>query len=133
MYVFLYPIVRLSLEKKKTMYGSSHWTAPSIGCHFIKRGMLNKFYFDTILFEIFQCSWVIPLWISCTINRYYHVIDRWFQFFFEEIQMTLYVCFMYWVKFLVNFWTTEDSCLEIVYRMYWLCYHIHAHKKTLVM
>lgn len=27
---------------------------------------------------------------------------------------------------------TEDSCLEVVYRMYWLCYHIHTFKKTLV-
>ncbi|KAI5662108.1 hypothetical protein M9H77_21431 [Catharanthus roseus] len=26
----------------------------------------------------------------------------------------------------------EDSCLEVVYRMYWLCYHIHTFKKTQV-
>ncbi|XAR52806.1 3-hydroxyisobutyryl-CoA hydrolase [Bertholletia excelsa] len=26
----------------------------------------------------------------------------------------------------------EDSCLEVVYRMYWLCYHIHTYKKTQV-
>lgn len=26
----------------------------------------------------------------------------------------------------------KDSCLEVVYRMYWLCYHIHTYKKTLV-
>jgi 3-hydroxyisobutyryl-CoA hydrolase len=25
-----------------------------------------------------------------------------------------------------------DSCLEVVYRMYWLCYHIHSYKKTQV-
>nr|DAD37498.1 TPA_asm: hypothetical protein HUJ06_008139 [Nelumbo nucifera] len=25
-----------------------------------------------------------------------------------------------------------DSCLEVVYRMYWLCYHIHTYKKTQV-
>ncbi|PKI31352.1 3-hydroxyisobutyryl-CoA hydrolase-like protein 5 [Punica granatum] len=25
---------------------------------------------------------------------------------------------------------TKDSCLEVVYRMYWLCYHIHTYKKT---
>ncbi|XP_028095540.1 3-hydroxyisobutyryl-CoA hydrolase-like protein 5 isoform X1 [Camellia sinensis] len=24
----------------------------------------------------------------------------------------------------------KDSCLEVVYRMYWLCYHIHTYKKT---
>ncbi|XP_023525878.1 3-hydroxyisobutyryl-CoA hydrolase-like protein 5 [Cucurbita pepo subsp. pepo] len=24
---------------------------------------------------------------------------------------------------------TRDSCLEVVYRMYWLCYHIHTYKK----
>ncbi|CAN7137530.1 unnamed protein product [Brassica rapa subsp. narinosa] len=30
-----------------------------------------------------------------------------------------------------RFWT-EDSCLEVVYRMYWLCYHIHTYKKTQV-
>ncbi|KAH9706086.1 3-hydroxyisobutyryl-CoA hydrolase-like protein 5 [Citrus sinensis] len=24
----------------------------------------------------------------------------------------------------------EDSCLEVVYRMYWLCHHIHTYKKT---
>ncbi|XP_022142314.1 3-hydroxyisobutyryl-CoA hydrolase-like protein 5 [Momordica charantia] len=24
---------------------------------------------------------------------------------------------------------TKDSCLEVVYRMYWLCYHIHTYKK----
>ncbi|CAN0913952.1 3-hydroxyisobutyryl-CoA hydrolase-like protein 5 [Linum grandiflorum] len=28
--------------------------------------------------------------------------------------------------------TSEDSCLEVVYRMYWLCYHIHSYKKTQV-
>ncbi|XP_021908069.1 3-hydroxyisobutyryl-CoA hydrolase-like protein 5, partial [Carica papaya] len=27
---------------------------------------------------------------------------------------------------------TKDSCLEVVYRMYWLCYHIHTYKKTLI-
>lgn len=27
----------------------------------------------------------------------------------------------------------EDSCLEVVYRMYWLCYHIHTYKKTQVL
>lgn len=27
---------------------------------------------------------------------------------------------------------SKDSCLEVVYRMYWLCYHIHTYKKTLV-
>lgn len=27
---------------------------------------------------------------------------------------------------------TRDSCLEVVYRMYWLCYHIHTYKKTQV-
>ncbi|CAO2166413.1 unnamed protein product [Urochloa humidicola] len=26
----------------------------------------------------------------------------------------------------------DDSCLEVVYRMYWLCYHIHTYKKTTV-
>ncbi|RWR80218.1 3-hydroxyisobutyryl-CoA hydrolase-like protein 5 [Cinnamomum micranthum f. kanehirae] len=26
----------------------------------------------------------------------------------------------------------NDSCLEVVYRMYWLCYHIHTYKKTQV-
>ncbi|KAL5571350.1 hypothetical protein UlMin_020947 [Ulmus minor] len=24
----------------------------------------------------------------------------------------------------------KDCCLEVVYRMYWLCYHIHTYKKT---
>ncbi|XP_037492176.1 3-hydroxyisobutyryl-CoA hydrolase-like protein 5 isoform X2 [Jatropha curcas] len=28
--------------------------------------------------------------------------------------------------------TSNDSCLEVVYRMYWLCYHIHTYKKTQV-
>ncbi|KAL6976001.1 3-hydroxyisobutyryl-CoA hydrolase [Sarracenia purpurea var. burkii] len=28
--------------------------------------------------------------------------------------------------------TLKDSCLEVVYRMYWLCYHIHTYKKTQV-
>lgn len=27
---------------------------------------------------------------------------------------------------------TKDSCLEVVYRMYWLCHHIHSYKKTQV-
>lgn len=27
---------------------------------------------------------------------------------------------------------TKDSCLEVVYRMYWLCHHIHTYKKTQV-
>ncbi|RWR88551.1 3-hydroxyisobutyryl-CoA hydrolase-like protein 5 [Cinnamomum micranthum f. kanehirae] len=27
---------------------------------------------------------------------------------------------------------SDDSCLEVVYRMYWLCYHIHTYKKTQV-
>ncbi|CAA6661339.1 unnamed protein product [Spirodela intermedia] len=26
----------------------------------------------------------------------------------------------------------DDSCLEVVYRMYWLCNHIHSYKKTQV-
>ncbi|KAM7497709.1 hypothetical protein LguiA_022123 [Lonicera macranthoides] len=26
----------------------------------------------------------------------------------------------------------KDCCLEVVYRMYWLCYHIHTYKKTQV-
>lgn len=28
--------------------------------------------------------------------------------------------------------TERDVCLEVVYRMYWLCYHIHTYKKTMV-
>ncbi|XP_065851824.1 3-hydroxyisobutyryl-CoA hydrolase-like protein 5 [Euphorbia lathyris] len=28
--------------------------------------------------------------------------------------------------------TSKDYCLEVVYRMYWLCYHIHTYKKTQV-
>ncbi|KAJ4839343.1 hypothetical protein Tsubulata_008278 [Turnera subulata] len=28
--------------------------------------------------------------------------------------------------------TSKDACLEVVYRMYWLCYHIHTYKKTQV-
>ncbi|KAJ6826783.1 3-hydroxyisobutyryl-CoA hydrolase-like protein 5 [Iris pallida] len=28
--------------------------------------------------------------------------------------------------------TGRDVCLEVVYRMYWLCYHIHTYKKTMV-
>ncbi|XBI19233.1 3-hydroxyisobutyryl-CoA hydrolase-like protein 5 isoform X1 [Aegilops tauschii subsp. strangulata] len=28
--------------------------------------------------------------------------------------------------------SSDDSCLEVVYRMYWLCYHIHTYKKTTV-
>ncbi|XP_031257131.1 3-hydroxyisobutyryl-CoA hydrolase-like protein 5 [Pistacia vera] len=28
--------------------------------------------------------------------------------------------------------TSKDSCLEVVYRMYWLCHHIHSYKKTQV-
>ncbi|KAK3183390.1 hypothetical protein Dsin_030676 [Dipteronia sinensis] len=28
--------------------------------------------------------------------------------------------------------TSKDSCLEVVYRMYWLCHHIHTYKKTQV-
>ncbi|KAI9080957.1 hypothetical protein K1719_037118 [Acacia pycnantha] len=27
---------------------------------------------------------------------------------------------------------TKDSCLEVVYRMYWLCYQIHTYEKTQV-
>lgn len=27
---------------------------------------------------------------------------------------------------------SKDSCLEVVYRMYWLCNHIHTYKKTTV-
>ncbi|GAB2275179.1 hypothetical protein Dimus_009941 [Dionaea muscipula] len=27
---------------------------------------------------------------------------------------------------------SKDGCLEVAYRMYWLCYHIHTYKKTLV-
>ncbi|KAI0522965.1 hypothetical protein KFK09_005354 [Dendrobium nobile] len=26
----------------------------------------------------------------------------------------------------------DDFCLEVVYRMYWLCYHIHTYRKTMV-
>lgn len=28
--------------------------------------------------------------------------------------------------------TVKDACLEVVYRMYWLCYHIHTYKKPMV-
>lgn len=28
--------------------------------------------------------------------------------------------------------TSRDSCVEVVYRMYWLCHHIHTYKKTQV-
>ncbi|KAL6553853.1 hypothetical protein OROMI_019526 [Orobanche minor] len=28
--------------------------------------------------------------------------------------------------------SSKDPCLEVVYRMYWLCYHIHTYKKTQV-
>ncbi|GAB2285714.1 hypothetical protein Dimus_020153, partial [Dionaea muscipula] len=31
-----------------------------------------------------------------------------------------------------NFQCLEDGCLEVAYRMYWLCYHIHTYKKTQV-
>lgn len=27
---------------------------------------------------------------------------------------------------------SKDSCLEVVYRYYWLCYHLHTYKKTQV-
>ncbi|EYU33988.1 hypothetical protein ABFS82_13G049100 [Erythranthe guttata] len=27
---------------------------------------------------------------------------------------------------------SKDSCLEVAYKMYWLCYHIHTYKKTQV-
>uniref|UniRef100_A0A1D1ZIR9 3-hydroxyisobutyryl-CoA hydrolase n=1 Tax=Anthurium amnicola TaxID=1678845 RepID=A0A1D1ZIR9_9ARAE len=27
---------------------------------------------------------------------------------------------------------SDDSCLEVVYKMYWLCYHIHTYRKTQV-
>lgn len=27
---------------------------------------------------------------------------------------------------------SKDACLEVVYRMYWLCYHLHTYKKTQV-
>ncbi|KAJ4806627.1 3-hydroxyisobutyryl-CoA hydrolase-like protein 5 [Rhynchospora pubera] len=27
---------------------------------------------------------------------------------------------------------SDDTCLEVVYRMYWLCNHIHTYKKTTV-
>lgn len=32
----------------------------------------------------------------------------------------------------MNCFVAEDSCLEVVYRMYWLCHHIHTYKKTQV-
>ncbi|KAL8126869.1 hypothetical protein AgCh_013968 [Apium graveolens] len=28
--------------------------------------------------------------------------------------------------------TSKHACLEVVYRMYWLCFHIHSYKKTQV-
>lgn len=28
--------------------------------------------------------------------------------------------------------TSKDACLEVVYRMYWLCFHIHSYRKTQV-
>lgn len=28
--------------------------------------------------------------------------------------------------------SVKDACLEVVYRMYWLCYHIHTYKKPMV-
>lgn len=34
------------------------------------------------------------------------------------------------ISFLILF--VDDTCLEVVYRMYWLCNHIHTYKKTTV-
>ncbi|XP_015061902.1 3-hydroxyisobutyryl-CoA hydrolase-like protein 5 [Solanum pennellii] len=36
------------------------------------------------------------------------------------------------LKMFYNGRNTKDSCLEVVYRMYWLCNHIHTYKKTTV-
>ncbi|XP_015880068.3 3-hydroxyisobutyryl-CoA hydrolase-like protein 5 [Ziziphus jujuba] len=36
------------------------------------------------------------------------------------------------LKMFYNGRKTKDSCLEVVYRMYWLCHHIHTYKKTQV-
>ncbi|XP_047341321.1 3-hydroxyisobutyryl-CoA hydrolase-like protein 5 [Impatiens glandulifera] len=36
------------------------------------------------------------------------------------------------LKMFYNGRNLKDSCLEVVYRMYWLCYHIHSFKKTQV-
>ncbi|XP_010486279.1 PREDICTED: 3-hydroxyisobutyryl-CoA hydrolase-like protein 5 [Camelina sativa] len=36
------------------------------------------------------------------------------------------------LKMFYNGRDSKDSCLEVVYRMYWLCYHIHTYKKTQV-
>ncbi|MCD7465933.1 hypothetical protein HAX54_002152 [Datura stramonium] len=33
------------------------------------------------------------------------------------------------LKVIYNSRNTRDSCLEAVYRIYWLCYHIHTYKK----
>ncbi|XP_004251820.1 3-hydroxyisobutyryl-CoA hydrolase-like protein 5 [Solanum lycopersicum] len=36
------------------------------------------------------------------------------------------------LKMFYNGRNSKDSCLEVVYRMYWLCNHIHTYKKTTV-
>ncbi|XP_010475385.1 PREDICTED: 3-hydroxyisobutyryl-CoA hydrolase-like protein 5 [Camelina sativa] len=36
------------------------------------------------------------------------------------------------LKMFYNGQDSKDSCVEVVYRMYWLCYHIHTYKKTQV-
>uniref|UniRef100_M1AD96 3-hydroxyisobutyryl-CoA hydrolase n=1 Tax=Solanum tuberosum TaxID=4113 RepID=M1AD96_SOLTU len=36
------------------------------------------------------------------------------------------------LKMFYNGRNSKDSCLEVVYRMYWLCNHIHTYKKTMV-
>ncbi|KAK6774684.1 hypothetical protein RDI58_029923 [Solanum bulbocastanum] len=36
------------------------------------------------------------------------------------------------LKTFYNGRNSKDSCLEVVYRMYWLCNHIHTYKKTTV-
>lgn len=40
---------------------------------------------------------------------------------------------MYKVNLFIICSLAEDSCLEVVYRMYWLCYHIHTYMKTQVI
>lgn len=36
------------------------------------------------------------------------------------------------LKMFYNGRNSKDSCLEVVYRMYWLCNHIHTYKKTTI-
>lgn len=96
---------------------------------FFKKTLLRFLLFVSLACqsrELVELFLQVEIW-KCSMMAEQQVMDL-----FEKSKYHLNRAFNWVLKLLVLLFA-GDSCLEVVYRMYWLCYHIHTYKKTHVI